>query len=138
MTFGRLTEEEAADAKLEAVVVSAPRYQMQAPLLARRLVNALPDKAVIVSFIDSNVQQALESIARNSTHLIPERASMAMMVMEHETGKVVGYVGSQTCWTGNVLAMSIWLLLNVRLDRHSSHLFTASRSIAASFTVKVC
>lgn len=95
VTFGRLTEEEAADAKLEAVVVSAPRYQMQAPLLARRLVNALPDKAVIVSFIDSNVQQALESIARNSTHLIPERASMAMMVMEHETGKVVGYVGSQ-------------------------------------------
>lgn len=93
--FGRLAQEEAQDAKLEQVVADLPRLRMRAPLLARRLVQEQPNKSVIVSFIEKNIQAALESIAANSAHLIPERASLAIMVMEHGSGKVVGYVGSQ-------------------------------------------
>ncbi|MBU0483825.1 MAG: penicillin-binding protein 1C [Proteobacteria bacterium] len=92
--FGSITPTAATDAKMESVAATTPRLAMVAPLLARRLKQTYPDSALISSFIDRDLQQRLEQIARDSVYLIPERASLAIMVMEHETGKVVGYVGS--------------------------------------------
>lgn len=92
--FGVITPEEAADAKMESVLATAPKIETVAPLLARRLTQRQPEEALLNSFIDRDLQQTLEQIARDSIHQLPDRASLAIMVMEHGTGKVVGYVGS--------------------------------------------
>lgn len=94
VTFHVLTKEEAEDAKLEQVTTTPPRLKPLAPLLARRLTWMHPQATMVLSFIERDVQEALEQIARDSIHLIPEHASLAILVMEHGSGKVVGYVGS--------------------------------------------
>jgi len=92
--FGILSEAEAKDAQLEPVVASAPSFTMSAPLLARRLTSDLPATNPIRTFIDRDLQLNLEQIARDSLHQLPERASLAILVMEHGSGRVVGYLGS--------------------------------------------
>jgi penicillin-binding protein 1C len=92
--FGVLSKEEAADAKLESVTADAPGFDTAAPLLARRLTQNGFEASLLISSIDRDIQLALESIARRSIHRIPERTSLAIMVMAHGTGRVVGYVGS--------------------------------------------
>ena len=94
VSFGKLSIAQAADAKLEAVVATAPKAPIIAPLLARRLHQLLPDQPVIATFLNHDLQVSLEEIARNSLHYLPERSSVAILVMEHGSGRVVGYVGS--------------------------------------------
>jgi penicillin-binding protein 1C len=92
--FGILSPAQAADARMEPVAAASPSFSMSAPLLARRLSAEQPDASLIRTFIDRDLQLTLEQIARDSIHLLPERASLAMLVMEHGTGRVVAYVGS--------------------------------------------
>ncbi len=92
--FKVITAREAADAKMEPVAAPPPRIEPLAPLLARRLVEAHPRSPVILTFIDRDIERSLQQIAQDSIHLIPKRASLAIVVMEHGSGKVVGYLGS--------------------------------------------
>lgn len=92
--FGLLSPAEAKDAELEPVVAAPPSFTMSAPLLARRLTRDFPAANPIRTFIDRDLQLNLEQIARDSLHQLPERASLAILVMEHGTGRVVGYLGS--------------------------------------------
>ncbi len=94
VAFGKLSPAAAADAKLEEVDATPPRTPLIAPLLAWRLHQRLPDQPVIATFLNHDLQISLEEVARNSLHLLPERVSVAIMVMEHGSGRVVGYVGS--------------------------------------------
>jgi penicillin-binding protein 1C len=92
--FGVLTPEQVADAMLEPVVAALPSFAMAAPLLAQRLFWEYPETSLIQTFIDRDLQLTLEQIAADRLHLLPEKASLAMLVMEHGSGRVVGYVGS--------------------------------------------
>lgn len=92
--FGVISLDAAEDAKLETVEANAPHFSPVAPLLARRLVDAYPDAHIIPTFIDRDVQRRLEALALERIHLLPQNASLAMMVMEHGSGRVIAYVGS--------------------------------------------
>jgi penicillin-binding protein 1C len=92
--FAQLTPEEAADAKLETVEANSPRLDPLSPLLARRLINAYPNSRLIPSFIDREVQRRLEALSRDQVHRLPQHASLALLVMEHDSGRVIAYLGS--------------------------------------------
>ena len=93
-TFGVLTADERARAEQEPVLADPPDTPQIAPLLARRLSERSPDQARLDTFIDRDVQLALEQLARDSRQRLPAGASIAMLAMEHGTGRVVAYVGS--------------------------------------------
>ncbi len=92
--FGVISLEEAEDAKLEDVEAIPPYLKPVAPLLARRLIERYPDDHLIPTFIDREIQRRLEALARERLHLLPQHASLAMVVMEHGSGKIVAYLGS--------------------------------------------
>ncbi len=92
--FGRLSPEDAADAKLESVAATPPHLKPLAPLLARRLIERNVEDHRISTHIDRQLQRRLETLAREQLHLLPQHASLAIEVMEHGSGKVVAYLGS--------------------------------------------
>jgi penicillin-binding protein 1C len=92
--FAQLAPEEVADAKLETVQANAPHLQPLAPLLSQRLIDAYPDARLIPSFIDREIQHRLEALCRDQVNRLPQHASLAMLVMEHGSGRVVAYLGS--------------------------------------------
>jgi penicillin-binding protein 1C len=92
--FARLTPQEAADAKLETVEANSPGLDPLAPLLARRLVNTYPHSRLIPTFIDRELQRRLEALSRDQVQRLPQHASLALLVMEHGSGRVVAYLGS--------------------------------------------
>ncbi len=94
VAYGLLSDEQAEDAKLETAEAHAPHLKPLAPLLSRRLINRDPDARLIQTFIDREIQRRLEALARDQIRHLPQRASLAMMVMEHASGKVVAYLGS--------------------------------------------
>ena len=94
MAFGVITPTECDDAKLETVEASPPHLAPLAPLLARRLIEQEPDEHLIPTFIERETQRRLEALARDQLHFLPQNASLAIMVMEHGSGKVIAYLGS--------------------------------------------
>jgi penicillin-binding protein 1C len=92
--FGLLTAEAVADAKLETVEANAPQLQPLAPLFAQRLIDTYPNAHLIPSFIDREIQRRLEALSLDQLHHLPQHASLAMMVMEHGSGRVIAYLGS--------------------------------------------
>jgi penicillin-binding protein 1C len=92
--YAHLTPEEVADAKLETVEANAPYLEPLAPLLSQRLINAYPDDRLISSFIDREIQHRFEALCHDQVNRIPQHASVAMLAMEHGSGKVVAYLGS--------------------------------------------
>ena len=72
----------------------APRQMPElAPLLARRLIAQSPQQKV-TSTIDASLQRQLEAMAQGWKTQLPPRTSMAVMVVDHTTMKVRGYLGS--------------------------------------------
>jgi penicillin-binding protein 1C len=92
--FALLTPEEVADAKLETVEANAPQLQPLAPLLSQRLIDTYPGDQLIPTFIDGEIQRQLEALSLDQVHRLPQHASLAMLVMEHGSGRVVAYLGS--------------------------------------------
>ncbi len=81
------------DAKLEFVIADTPQLLMNAPLLARRLTQT-NDELEIATHIHLDTQINLENLARDYASSLPDGASVAILAMEHGTGKVRAYVGS--------------------------------------------
>lgn len=72
-----------------------PRKTPQlAPLLARRLSQQYPKQMLIHSTIDPSLQYTLEDAAMNWKHQLPPKNSLAIIVVDHTTMEVKGYVGS--------------------------------------------
>jgi penicillin-binding protein 1C len=92
--FALLTPEEVADAKLESVEANPPQLPPLAPLLAQRLIDTYPDAHLISTFIDREIQRQLEALSLDQVYRLPQHASLAILVMEHGSGKVVAYLGS--------------------------------------------
>ncbi len=93
-TFGVLTPTERQRAEQEPVVADAPDIPQIAPILARRLSESAPHEGRLDTFINRDVQTSLEQLARDTKTRLPAGASIAMLAMEHGTGRVIAYVGS--------------------------------------------
>lgn len=93
-TFGGLSPTARERAEQEPVLADPPDTPQVAPLLARRLSERTPDQARLDTFIDRDLQLALEQLARDARSRLPAGASVAMLAMEHGTGRVIAYVGS--------------------------------------------
>lgn len=82
------------DALKEPIFSFEKQTPMHAPLLARRLRNACQDCEKIATFIDIGMQRQLSSLVKDYAYTMPAGVSIALMVMENDTGKVKSYIGS--------------------------------------------
>ncbi|MGV3345019.1 peptidoglycan glycosyltransferase PbpC [Enterobacteriaceae bacterium LUAb1] len=87
------TQEEVNEIRQEPVWLPPRQMPQQAPLLARRLLS-LSAQTKVVSTVDASLQRQLENMAQNMKGQLPLRTSLAVLVVEHSTMKVRGYVGS--------------------------------------------
>nr|WP_064560298.1 peptidoglycan glycosyltransferase PbpC [Buttiauxella brennerae] len=79
---------------LEEPVWLAPRQMPQlAPLLSRYLVSRSKDQKITTT-LDAPLQRQLEELALNWKAQLPPRSSMAILVVDHTTMAVRGWVGS--------------------------------------------
>lgn len=85
--------QDVAEIKQEAVWLPPRQVPQMAPLLARRLLSLSPDNK-IRSTIDVSLQRELESLASSLKNQLPPRTSLALLVVDHRSMKVRGYVGS--------------------------------------------
>ncbi|MGK3130423.1 peptidoglycan glycosyltransferase PbpC [Pantoea sp. C8B4] len=85
--------QDVAEIKQEAVWLPPRQVPQMAPLLARRLLSLSPDNK-ISSTIDVSLQRELESLASSLKNQLPPRTSLALLVVDHRSMKVRGYVGS--------------------------------------------
>lgn len=78
----------------EEPVWLAPRQMPQlAPLFSRRMLSA-SNKLKITTTLDASLQRQLEELALNSKARLPQRSSLAIIVIDHTDMKVRGWVGS--------------------------------------------
>ena len=80
--------------KQEPVVVWKPEQPFVAPLLARRLHQENPNKAVINTYIKRDLQLQISSYVQEYAMLQGAGVSMAVLVVDNQTQHVVSYVGS--------------------------------------------
>lgn len=87
----------AADAKT-AMAQPAPRGRREFPALAphisERLLAAMPDRSVIATSIDKDLQEAAEAITRRNAEAFGEKISVAALIVNNRTGEVIASVGS--------------------------------------------
>jgi len=88
---------QAADAAL-ATAEAVPQFRRAMPLLAPHLadqaVASHPGSALIRTTLDLTLQKNLEALARDRATALGPGLSMAIMVVDHESGDVLAHVGS--------------------------------------------
>ncbi|WP_336996199.1 peptidoglycan glycosyltransferase PbpC [Leclercia sp. UBA7405] len=78
----------------EETVWLAPRQMPQlAPLFSRMMLGKSRDDKIVTT-LDAALQRQLEELAMNWKGRLPPRSSLAMIVVDHATMKVRGWVGS--------------------------------------------
>lgn len=82
------------DAHIEQVAARRLRTPMLAPLLAQRLRQSHPDMSVIRSTLDVTMQTRVEARVRSRLRLLPERNSVAVLVVDNASANILAYVGS--------------------------------------------
>lgn len=91
--LGVLSAQQAAEARQEALPTRRSPLPFLAPHLARRLRLQHPAARVRHSFIDSRLQQTLETLARQQLSSLDPSASVAMLVVAQRQRQVLAYVG---------------------------------------------
>ncbi|MDH3476106.1 MAG: transglycosylase domain-containing protein, partial [Rhodospirillales bacterium] len=89
---GLLSAHQAAEAREEPVPRRRRDLPFHAPHLARRLASG--GAPVLRTTIDGDLQRALERLAALEMHLLQPRASLAALVVENGSGRVLAYLGS--------------------------------------------
>ncbi|MEZ5469105.1 MAG: penicillin-binding protein 1C [Lysobacterales bacterium] len=84
----------AADARIEQVAARRLRPPMVGPLLSRRLRQNQPEESIIHSTIDLAIQTRVEARVRSRLRRLPERNSVAVMVVDNRSAQTLAYVGS--------------------------------------------
>lgn len=89
-------QETVTDAMQEAVVRARFQQPSMAPLFARRMKGRAftGNRARLQTSLNANMQWAVENVVRTRLGSLPDKASMAVLVMENSTGYVRAYVGS--------------------------------------------
>ncbi|HWS26328.1 MAG TPA: penicillin-binding protein 1C, partial [Xanthomonadales bacterium] len=84
----------AADARIEQVAARRLRTPMRAALLAQRLRNRASTGGIIASTIDSAIQARVEARVQAHLRRLPERNSVAVLVVANASVDTLAYVGS--------------------------------------------
>ena len=92
--FGVWNKHQVSEAFDEDIVASFNTRPMNAPLLARHLVNQQPTKNLIKSTIDSQLQVAMADEIRNYLYRFSSQTSASAMLMDNQTMEVLAYVGT--------------------------------------------
>ena len=92
--LGDWSSQAVSDAKIEQVFADRPVRPNHAPLLSRSLRKQFPQKQIIPSSIDFNLQQGIENQIANWILSQPEKSSAAVLVVENATSQVRAYIGS--------------------------------------------
>ncbi len=92
--LGAWSRARADDARIEQVAARRLRSPMRAALLAQRLRRAEPDRAVIESTIDASMQARVEARIHSQMRRLPERNSVAALVISNQSLETLAYVGS--------------------------------------------
>jgi penicillin-binding protein 1C len=90
---GLLSAHQAAEAREEPVPLRRRDLPFHAPHLARRLAVG-GWGPVLRTTIDGDLQRALERLAALEMHALQPRASLAALVVENGSGRVLAYLGS--------------------------------------------
>ena len=96
--LGVWSEATVAEARVETVFAPPLRARWLAPLAAERLRQAVrragPLPATLTSTIDAGVQSLLEQVIGDRLGTLPERVSVAALVVDNDSLAVRGYAGS--------------------------------------------
>lgn len=92
--FNDITQHDYERALLEPVIAYQPDTPILAPLLARQLRQQHPDKAVIKTTIDRDLQYELQSLISENIRQFPEHHSAAVLIIDNATSEILAYVGS--------------------------------------------
>ena len=93
---GEWSQQKALRVKQEPVVVWEPEQPLAAPLLARRLKQENPHKAVIKTYIQRALQEQISRYVLDYAGLQGDGVSMAVLVVDNQTQHVISYVGSSS------------------------------------------
>ena len=88
-----LTEAEAREAMQDGVPERRLPFPSTAPQLARTLHRAAPDQPVLRTTIDPTLQRVLERLGRGEAVKLEPGASLALLVVENRSRRVLAYVG---------------------------------------------
>ena len=92
--FGVWPLEQVIRAKKERIRVWDLERPMVAPLLSRRLVTELPDRRVIHTTINRDIQQSLAELVQGYAERQGGRISAALMAVDNRSKEVLAYIGS--------------------------------------------
>jgi penicillin-binding protein 1C len=91
---GRWTAQAIDEARQEPVPSRFETRPMLAPLLARRLRDAHPDRRVIVTTIDSGLQTAAQNLVADQIGRFAPHTSAAVLILDNSDMTVKAYIGS--------------------------------------------
>ena len=78
----------------ESVMSHKAARPMHSAILARNLTKKYSLKNVIPTYIDLDVQRALQEFVKDRVESLPEKSSLAVLVMENNSGKIKAHVAS--------------------------------------------
>ncbi len=81
-------------AKQEIVYANEPKRPMLSPILARQLVTEYPDHHVIPTYINLDLQQSLGSYIADRSHTLPQKSSIAVLVLDNKTSQIKAHVAT--------------------------------------------
>ncbi|MCF6198377.1 MAG: penicillin-binding protein 1C [Hyphomicrobiaceae bacterium] len=91
---GVISLPEARRATRDAVPSKRKNFPKLAPHLARAEMRAFPKRTVHHLTIDKGLQQRLQKIAQQQAARLGDKHSLALLAIEHDSGKIRAYVGS--------------------------------------------
>ena len=91
---GVLSADTVAEARLDPIPSRRRPMPFDAPHLAWRMATAHPEAVVIGSTIDAGLQRALARMVLAEQEQLDDGASVAVMVVENESRRVLAYLGS--------------------------------------------
>ncbi|GMU43860.1 MAG: hypothetical protein AMXMBFR25_18460 [Lysobacterales bacterium] len=92
--LGAWSAARAADARLEQVAARRLRPPMRAALLAQRLRARADSGDIVVSTLDASIQARVEARVLAQLRRLPERNSVAALVVDNQSLETLAYVGS--------------------------------------------
>lgn len=92
-TQGVWSAEQVRESREEPVWLAPRQMPQLAPLFSRMMLSKSRDTKVVTT-LDASLQRQLEELAMNWKGRLPPRSSLAMIVVDHATMKVRGWVGS--------------------------------------------
>ena len=91
---GVITQAEADHAKAEPVPTKRKAFPQIAPHLADEFVAESPRTGIIRTSIDRDLQALLETLAHDTAVAAGPRLSVAILAIEHDSGRIIAHVGS--------------------------------------------